>query len=107
MATRSLLDEIDRRLALLENPPKQDMPEWFDDIENRLSVLEHPGAKSANSTSKDGRDWIRVPKYNEECWVYYPNGEIYHGRVDDFDKGYTHIMPYIPGDKKPEPPKGE
>jgi hypothetical protein len=96
--------------------PYQQMEKKCTELESRLSALEniiacdgidarlHQPSALEQKPAETEREWMRVPKYNEECWVYYPDGEIHHGHVDDFVKGFTHIMPYRKGDKQPEPP---
>jgi len=97
VASRLISERHSSRLSALENIIA------CDGIDARL----HQPSALEQKPAETEREWMRVPKYNEECWVYYPDGEIHHGHVDDFVKGFTHIMPYHPGDKQPAPPKGD
>jgi len=110
---RVLCDEIDRRLTALEDAHNTLATHVIADSAFRQipllgaeqmfvqsSALEHSEAKP------DG--WI-VP--SDYVWVRrLRDGEIFQVRLSEVmrqpDK-FTHIMPYHPGDPKPEPPKGD
>ncbi|MDD4906311.1 MAG: hypothetical protein PHD39_09170 [Methylobacter tundripaludum] len=122
---------LESRLYALETQ-KDHMAHMFDlqndwDISSRLISERHSSRLSAleNIIACDGidarlhqpsvekpaeteREWITPGSY---VWVRrLRDGEIFNVRLSEVvlqpDK-FTHIMPYHPGDKKPEPPKGE
>ena len=113
------ISRLESRLSAIENPPKQEMPEWFENIENRLSALgkkndlvqqalgelnDHLSALEQKPAETE-REWISLPEEEDEAWIFYPDGYICHGEMSGMVRGYTHWMPYRKGDKKPEPPK--
>ena len=79
---------------LYEAGERKKILEKLDEIDRRLSALEHPEAKP------DGREWIMG---DTEFWVMLPSREILKAKL--INLSIPAIMPYIPGDKKPEPPE--
>ena len=52
------------------------------------------------------KEWI---KWNDPVWCFWDTGEITLEKALDLGRcpNVTHIMPYHPGDPKPEAPKGD
>jgi hypothetical protein len=81
-------------------------------LESRLSALEHPEPDKQPSVEKPAeteREWIRL-NLTTEVWARKNDGgitRISFGTAINRNHLYTHIMPYHPGEQKPEPPKGD
>jgi hypothetical protein len=111
-AMHTLCDEIDQRLSALEH----NSGGLTDDERRQQDALWglHPELWSAptqpSEAKPDGRKWIDIE--NDMVWTYWQDGQIFLYRICDYLKHksnltLTHVMPYHPGDPKPEPPKGD
>jgi hypothetical protein len=109
--------EIESRLSTLETLMKIGQDNDVS-LANRIIALENiiacdgidarlhqPSAQPAETE----REWIRL-NLTTEVWARKNDGgitRISFGTAINRNHLYTHIMSYHPGDKQPEPPKGD